>query len=120
MALYDKADIRSNVHALFGRVFSYSGQVLRDAGIYPFSLMEEMPDPNIHQILLNLRILDNVMTTIMIANDEGDFLGHDDFRRLINAREQVQRMERIAVALKKNDEVAYQEAINALVTQVDF
>jgi len=117
MTLADKKEIKERVDTAWRLVFKASSKVLRDANIYGFSLMEDAPDPNIHQMLVSLRVLDVFLSEVA---EYGEYTDHDGMRLLLNAREQVRRMQNVAVAIKGEDQEAYEAAIAELEKQATF
>lgn len=78
--------------------------------------MGVIPDPNIHQMRITLTAVESLLD--MIIDHHFDKLEHDQARMAINAREQLRRMERIAIALQTNDEMEYDAAIAELEKQI--
>lgn len=118
-ALIDDPDIRQKVDALWAEVFTSSNKILHHAKFYGFMGMEVIPSPNIHQILLTLRIYDSVIG-VLLDNAENCDLEHDELRLLFNAKQQILRMEAVAIALKIGDRGAFDLAIKQIEHQAPF
>ncbi len=116
MNLFEQAAIKKRVFTLWDQVFSASNKILVDAKIYGFSHMDVVPDPNIHQMRLTLSVVESLLDTII--DHHFDKLEHDQARMVINAREQLRRMEKIAIALQTNDQLEYDNSIAELEKQL--
>lgn len=118
MVLYEDADIRARVFSAWENTFTTSNRVLNQAKTYGFSLMGIAPDPNIHQMLLAIRVAE--MTLDLIINSELLQDNYEDTRLLLNTREQIRKLERVAIALKDEDRVMFDSAIADLEEQCAF
>lgn len=116
VVLYDNADIKERVDRIWAVVFQSSNAVLRQSKVYGFYCMQEVPDPNIHGMLLQLQVFSSVMD-ILIVNGLDAGMEYDQTRLLINAKEQLTRMNRVAAALKANNLEDFNEAIKELDNQ---
>jgi hypothetical protein len=94
-------------------VFQASNKVLQHSKAFGFSGISVIPDPNIHQMLRTLRYIGPMLTDIMESLKELE-LSPDDIRLMINAIEQIRRLEMVAMALIGNDEALFNEAIKDL------
>lgn len=81
--------------------------------------MKQSPDPNIHTMLGSLQIFTDFMDKI-IANAGILNVEHDEIRLILNAREQLRKLERVATALIDNNEDDYNIWIAALEKQAAF
>ncbi|MDH1522520.1 hypothetical protein [Achromobacter mucicolens] len=117
--LFLKKEIKETVEELWATVFQNSNRVLHQAKKYGFLGIELIPSPNIHEMLISLQLasayIDVLLTNSVIAS-----LDHDSTRQLLNAKEQVTNMERLAFALKANDRDDYDRAVEALRRQAPF
>ena len=97
--------------------FAASNKVLVDEKRFGFLGMEAIPDPNIHQMMVLLRALNAALVSIP---EEFGTLQYEENRLILNAREQITRMEMVAAALKANDRDGFDEAIKKLEAQAAF
>ena len=116
-SLLDDAVVKDRVQKAWNVVFAASNKVLVDEKRFGFTGMGVIPDPNIHQLVVLLRALDAVLNSIA---SEFDDLAYDDTRLLLNAREQITRMERVAAALRSNNIEDFNDAIQMLEQQAPF
>lgn len=116
MELFDDAVIRDRVITLWSVVFQASNTLIVQANMYGFELIEVVPDPNIHQMLMTMKGAESLLSIIIDNQVFGD-LHYDDARKLLNAREQLRSMQEVAIALKANDGVGFDVAIAKLEAQ---
>ena len=119
IVLFEDKIIKKAVYSMWEKVMSGTNTLIFQAKAYGFSKIEVIPDPNIHQMIAALRGIESVLDVII---DQGlfDKMEYDDIRRALNAREAIRKMEYVAIALKANDQDAYDQAIDELTKQVDF
>ena len=116
MDLYDYSYIKERVDKIWALVFERSNAVLSQSKLYGFHCMQEIPDPNIHGMLVQLQVFSAVMD-ILITHGPDAGLEYDQTRLILNAKEQVTRMERVATALNANNREDYDIAITELERQ---
>ncbi len=117
--LSDSQEINERVKKMWAVVFQHSNMVLRQASTFGFYCIQEIPDPNIHTMLVNMRVFSSVMEVIIASANEIE-LGYEQTRMLLNAKEQLTRMERLAAALKADNKEDYNKAIEDLERQATF
>lgn len=117
--MLEDAAIRVRVNIIWERVFTASNRIIVDAHVHGFAGMERVPDPNIHQILSTLSAFSTLMDQIM-AHEIYCTLDPEEARLILNAKNQLDLMQRLAIALKLNDEVAFEEAFEQLERQAVF
>jgi hypothetical protein len=117
--LFADADIKQRVEIVWAKVFEASNRVLKHANNFGFSLMEIVPSPNIHEMLAALQIFSSVID-ILVFHAEKLGINYDEIRLMLNAQEQVRRMERIAIALKAGDKQDFDTALAQLEKQAPF
>lgn len=115
-SLFDEEKIKERVNKVWDAVFAASNKIIVQAQKYGFHGIEAIPNPNIHVILGQLRIFSAVMGSLV--GDEA--LEYEETRLILNAKEQLMRMERIAIALVAGNREDYDEAISALERQATF
>ena len=117
--LFQDAAIKQKVEEVWSKVFEASNKVLKHANNFGFTLMEIVPSPNIHEMLATLQIFSSVIDILL---NHADKLGidYDETRLMLNAREQLTRMERVAFALKANNKEDFDLSLEALEKQAVF
>ena len=115
--LIDDQAIKDKVQKLWELVFSASNKILVDEKRFGFTGIGVIPDPNIHQMIAVIRSIDEGLMTVL---QEFSDLQYDETRLILNAREQISRMEVVAIALKLNNKELFDEAIKRLEEQATF
>lgn len=117
--LFDDAEIKEKVVTVWTKVFEASNKVITHANHYGFLAMETVPKPNIHEMMVSLQILSAVLD-ILISNADKLDVAYESTRLMLNAKEQITRMERLATALKANNRADFDVALDALECQAVF
>lgn len=81
--------------------------------------MGVVPDPNIHQILATLTVIDGMLEVILTLSHAGR-VDVGNTRLIFNAKQQILTMEQIATALNNDDRKSYDEAVDRLKKQAPF
>jgi hypothetical protein len=111
--------IKLFVERLWSKVFEASNKLIRDTKLFGFSEIEALPNPNVHQMLASLTVIDVVLDQIMMMDQDGT-VSIGDTRLLINAKQQIFNMTMIAAALKAKDRESYDEAVRRLHDQAQI
>ncbi len=98
---------------LWAKVFQASNEVLRQAMHYGFEDMTKA-SPNIHDIVMMLSILENVMATLL--TDPG--LEWDSQRKLHNSKSQVSKLRVLAAAQLAGDKQVFDATLIELERQL--
>lgn len=114
--LIDDAVIKARVNKVWEEVFLASSIVIVQAKKFGFLGMDIIPDPNIHQMLVTIRLLDDQIDTF-VGHDE---IAYDEERLMLNAKKQLTKMELVATALKANNREDFDSAIAELENQAHF
>lgn len=114
--LIDDAEIKARVNIVWEKVFHASNIVIVQAKKFGFLGMDIIPDPNIHQMLVTIRLLDDQIDTFV--GDENIEYGEE--RLMLNAKKQLAKMEIVAAALKANNREDFDTAIAELEGQAAF
>lgn len=117
--LFDDALIKEKVIKVWSGVFEASSRVLTHANNYGFRGMVIIPSPNIHEMLISLQIFSSIID-IFIASAEKLNVDYEEIRLMLNAKEQITRMERVAAALKANNREDFDAALTSLEGQAAF
>ncbi|KQW38562.1 hypothetical protein [Rhizobacter sp. Root404] len=103
---------KTRIEAVWAIVFSSSNQVLRDAKLYGFEALGDLPSPNIHDMVKLLKVI-GAMIDALYAFDQP----YEQQRQLLNAKSQITNMERLGSALLAGERGDYEEALAALEKQ---
>lgn len=103
------------VEKLWGMVFESSNKVLLQHMKYGFDGHDQAPRPNVHDMLIGLKIF-NVVFDVLLGAD----FGYDENRQLLNAKAQITNMERLALALEHKRRDDYDAAVKAINDQACF
>lgn len=117
--LFDDLLIKAKVESVWNKVFESSNKVIAQARSHGFLGMEVVPNPNIHTMLVSLQAF-TALIDIIITNAEVFNVDYDATRLLINAKEQITRMEKVAAALKANNREDFDAAIGEIERQAAF
>lgn len=98
----------------WGKVFAVSNKIIDQARKYGFGGMEIIPNPNIHDLLIVIDLMDGMLNSIYHSGLLDDY---EQQRACLNAITQISKMETVALALKNNDEATFKEAIQDLERQ---
>jgi hypothetical protein len=114
-------DVRTEVLNFWANIFRASNEIIRQSNIYGFLSIGVIPDPNIHQILKSIKIIDDILDEVLSDLEDSEISTEMDTTRLIqNAKQQLLIMENLALSLKHNDEKSYNENLEALKRQAVF
>lgn len=119
MKLFDDSEIKKRVFVAWNETFTVSNRILQQAKVYGFTLMEVIPDPNIHQMITSLQAVEHLFDKI-IDSPMFPEMDYDQSRIVLNTREQIRKMEDVALALQREDRVMFDAAIAALEKQAVF
>lgn len=118
-SLFEDQQIKDRVSKVWESVFTSSNRVLDHAKKYGFMGMESAPNPNIHMMLINLQMFD-ALINIILTNAEVFDVDYEDTKLLINSKQQIIRMDRVAAALQANNLNDFNEAMIELERQAVF
>ena len=113
VVLYDNLEIKERVDKIWGQVFSFSNRVLRDAKLYGYILLPEVPELDLHTMVYRLHML-NASMKFAIEHGPGLGLDHIHINMMLNAQEQLSRMRRLCDALDADDLEEYNSTIREL------
>lgn len=127
-SLGDDKEVNERIQEAWGRIFLSSNQILAHAKRYGFTGIERFPSPNIHKMLHILREIDTRLAGILgllqeenspeSADEATQQLDHrrtfDSIGKIVDAREQILKMELVAAALRANDKEAFESAIEKI------
>lgn len=116
VGLLEDDDIKDRVETVWSEVFKNSNTVLKQAKDYGFAGIDIIPSPNIHEILVYLKVFDALMD-ILLDNAANFDLDYDQVRRLLNAKGQLVNMGKVASAVKAGNREDFESAIQALRNQ---
>ena len=103
---------QQRIEQVWSTVFRSSGKVLLDAKIYGFEALGELPAPNIHDMVRNLKVYGAIIDILYEGN-----LPYEQQRQLLNAKNQITNLERVAAALIAGCRADFESALSALEKQ---
>jgi len=103
------------VEKLWSIVFESSNKVIHQHKKYGFDGFGEVPRPNVHDMLITMKLLSVVIDVLLTAD-----LDYDQNRQLLNAKVQITNMEKLALALNAKNREDYDAAAEALEKQAVF
>lgn len=109
------AKVAEKVETLWAKVFESSNRVLVQHLKYGLSGFSEVPRPNVHDMLITLRVFDSVMDVLSQLD-----LPYEQSRQILNAKAQITNMERVALAVEASNQADYDAAVEALDRQAPF
>ncbi|CAG9932417.1 hypothetical protein [Candidatus Nitrotoga arctica] len=110
MNLYDSEEVKKRVEKVWERVFLNCNSVLRQSKIYGFYCRQEVPHPNMNALIVHLNIFSAVMNILVTQGMEAG-VDYAQLKSILNAKEQLTKMERVAVAINGNNKTDYESAI---------
>lgn len=116
LKLMDDKETQEIIDELWGTVFENCYGLIQQTAIFGFKEMDVLPDPNIHQILASSIVIGTMLDTILDFDNEG-IINVADTRKIINAKQQILIMKRMATALKNKDENTFNLAVTDLKSQ---
>lgn len=105
--------IPARVEIIWNRIFTASNKAIKDAKNFGFLGMEIQSNPNIHQMLVSLSLLSTVIGFLVTQAEARD--DTDSVRLLINSKEQLLRLERLANELRAKNE----DKFNAILVELE-
>ncbi|MFC3863711.1 hypothetical protein [Alcaligenes aquatilis] len=116
-ALWTEATIKDKVEQVWAIVFQNSNTVLKQHKEYGFVGIERIPTPNIHEIVLQLRVFDAILDILLANAQDIAEVEYEQQRQLLNAKSQLVAMGQVAAALKAEKREDFEEAIDRLQKQ---
>lgn len=115
-ALSEQQAIVDEVERLWSLVFESSALILGQAKKYGFTEIATAPSPNIHDMLVGLRVvafmLDCMSTAPLTADQE-----HYTQRQIMNSKQQIFHLEQVVCAVEMNDRELYDISVAHLKAQ---
>lgn len=106
---------KHKVEELWARTFEYSNRIIGKVQKLGFTRLGEMVTPNVEEMLISLQMLNAVFEVLGAhADDEGEN------RMLLNARQQILRMELLVSTWKAGDQVEFNKVVEELERQAQF
>lgn len=112
--------IKSTVEKAWAKFFEFSNKVIRDAGYFGFSGLEIIPDPNIHQMLASLSVVDSALDIMLTSCSDMPTLQYDATKMILNAKQQILNLESVANSLKAQNREDFDRAMEVLTGQAVF
>ncbi|WP_157889342.1 hypothetical protein [Chromobacterium subtsugae] len=110
--------VNEQVEEVCAVIFSTATEVLRSVKQFGFQDLLLAPRPNAEDKLLRVKVYESILGVVITAL-EGHEL-YDLAKRLINAKEQILRLEMLINAVKSNDIEECRRLVDLLQNQADF
>ncbi|USS42737.1 hypothetical protein NFI99_11185 [Burkholderia glumae] len=107
------------VAGAWAEVFEASNTVITQSRLFGLTGIRIIEDPNVPQILADMKILSQMLDTVVAELGNLDF-DTDTVRKLLNTKEQLSKLENVAAAIVADDEKLYNEAVEKLQQQAFF
>lgn len=115
ISLLDDEIIKQRVVEAWEAVFSASNIVIQHAKHFRFDGML-VANPNIHQLLVPVRLLEQWID-VFLSNEAMEY---DQIRMMLNAKQQLLRMEIVAAALEADNREDFDRAMAEIENQAQF
>ena len=109
-------DIPAAVETAWAAVFETANTVIHAHAAFGFSEFEAKINPSITHLLMGLKVVESVLDTIYAS----DLLDYSEKRLILNAKQQIGLIQRVAEALKDGKNEDYEAAIAALTAQAQM
>lgn len=109
-------EVRVEVEAAWSDVFKVVNTVLHHHDRFGYELIERKIDPKFPDILLSVKVMEAILDAIFAENK----LDYDLSRLMLNAKQQINRIELVVTALKHDKREDYEAAMAALRNQAQF
>lgn len=113
----DKAlDLPREVEIAWGAVFKTANTVITAHSSFGFAQLEAKINPNLSMLLMGLKVVESVLDTVYAS----ELIEYDEKRLILNAKQQIGLIQRVAEAVKNKNIADYNSAIHALTSQAQF
>lgn len=113
---FGNTSIQRDIDEVWETVCRTCNKLIQDTKIFDFFEIGIIPNPNIHDMVKYLVVVDRVLDSILelIECNELDDI---DTRLIFNSKQQIFNMKQMATAIIKNDSNAYEEYLHKLRNQ---
>jgi|GEM_PF-5740102 len=115
---FEDVAIKAKVEELWEKVMLHTNALISDTKAFGFDFVTVIPEPDVYQMLKDLvevrRVLD------LVHDHALSLMSYDQIRKIINARDNISRMEKVALALEAKDRTVYDDAVKQLSQTVSF
>lgn len=109
-------DLPKAVEAAWEAVFATANTVISAHSSFGFTQLEAKINPNLNHLLMGLKVVESVLDTVYAS----ELIEYDEKRLILNAKQQIGLIQRVAEALKNDNNADYDSAIEALTNQAQF
>ena len=106
---------KHKVEELWARTFAYSNKIIGKVQKLGFNRLGEMVTPNVEEMLITLQIMSAVFEVLGAHSDDDE-----ETRLLLNARQQILRMELLVSTWKAGDQNEFTKVVGELERQAQF
>lgn len=109
-------DLPKAVEDAWEAVFKTTNTVITAHSSFGFTQLEAKINPNLNHLLMGLKVVESVLDTVYAS----ELIEYDEKRLILNAKQQIGLIQRVAEALKNENKADYDSAIKALTDQAQF
>ena len=80
LSIFESKKIEDRVEKIWERIFKNSNDVIKQSKVHGFLSIQEIPTPNIHEMLLQLKVLHVVMDMIITLGPENGLKYEQDIK----------------------------------------
>lgn len=113
-AIWDQ--IQELVQEIWADVFGKANKILTAHTRFGFTEIEKGMNPSLQAIVLSLKTIESSLDSL----DSSGVLDYEEQRLVINAKTQINNVQRVALALDQKDQDEYEKAIEILRKQAPF
>ena len=109
-------EIQKDIEEIWEKICGACNKIINDTKLFGFMEIGLVPNPNIHDMVRYLVVIDKVLDSILmlVECNEAD---HVDSRVIFNSKQQIFNMKQMANAVVKNDIDLYNEYLHKLKNQ---
>ncbi len=109
-------EIKTEIETAWGGVFKVVNTVISHHESFGYKLIENKINPSFHEILLSLKVMEAILDAIYAeVQDE-----YELSRMMLNAKQQINHIERVVTALKHQRQDDYEAAMALLRSQAQI
>ena len=116
-----RLEITYSIESIWNEVFKISNTVIRDFSKFGYHGLEVIPNPNIHQMLLSIKLVHSYLDVLIDVGENGELgIGYDEVRKMLNSQQQLNLLQELATALKADNRVDFDETLEKIKAQCVF
>jgi hypothetical protein len=113
---FNDVKVQKDIDEVWDMVCKACNKLIQDTKIFDFFEIGIIPNPNIHDMLRYLIVIDRLLDSILELVEHNE-LDNIDVRMIFNSKQQIFNMKQMANALLKEDRASYDEYLRKLKNQ---